>query len=648
MFKNMKLALKIGGGFALLLVLVITIAYIGITGLFDVIQSAEKGDDANRIVKQVQDMRLIEKNYIMRGQEEYISEMNTKTDEINGNIKESKKKLKDPEDRERMDLMSEQIIKYLDAFNIYVGEFNKKVKAEKTLIESGRKVELKAEEIRQEQKNEYYELRNKKTGAKIIENKLVEADDANRIIKWILQCRRYEKNYQIRKEKDYISKIDQFVVNIINLSEDLKNRFKEQHNRQQADEIIKEINEYSDAIKNIVEVNDELGQSENKMVEAAREAILMATEARAVQKEKMNNSIRKAVSLIITGVLVAIVIGIIVSIVVTLSITRALIKGVEFASKLSEGDLRTTINIDQKDEIGQLASALNNMSEKLNEVMANINSSSRDVSQGGDELKNLAINISTGASEQASSTEEIASAIEELSANIRQNTENASETSSIADKVAGDAKKSGDVVKEAVESIKKISEKIDIIDGIARQTNMLALNAAIEAARAGDAGKGFAVVASEVRKLAENSQKASIEILELSTQTVKKAIDAGQMLEELVPEIIRTSDLVKDISSASSEQERGVEQMNIAINQLNEVVQTNASSSEEMAATSEELNAKSDFMMQTVNYFKIKNDGSSDIGEEQDLKEKADKKNLKKEKTEVEVNFKDEGGFEQF
>ena len=311
--------------------------------------------------------------------------------------------------------------------------------------------------------------------------------------------------------------------------------------------------------------------------------------------------------IVIAGLLAALAVSVIIAVFLTRMITVSLKKGVDFAQTIADGDLTSIIDLDQKDEIGVLASSLNEMSSKLKGIMENIISSSRDVAQGGDELKNLAMNISSGASEQASSSEEVASAIEEMAANIKQNTENASMTSEIADKVAKDANISGEVVKEAVESIKKISEKIEVIDGISRQTNMLALNAAIEAARAGEHGKGFAVVASEVRKLAENSQKAAIEIMDLSSHTVNKAVAAGKMLEDLVPEIIKTSDLIKEISSASSEQERGVDQMNIAINQLNEVVQTNASSSEEMAATSEELNAKSDFMLQTVSFFKIGN-----------------------------------------
>ena len=388
---------------------------------------------------------------------------------------------------------------------------------------------------------------------------------------------------------------------------------------------IKGMEEILSLYKRLAELNETRNAAGLNVLEGAQTLSLAGISATVEKNEEAYRLVSSSTRIVIIGLLAALAVSVIIAVFLTRMITVSLKKGVDFAASLAEGDLQASIDLDQKDEMGQLASALNEMSDRLNEIMGNVISSSKDVSQGGDELKNLAVNISSGASEQASSTEEIASAIEELTANIKQNTENASETSNIADKVAKDAQTSGSVVNEAVESIKKISERIDVIDGIARQTNMLALNAAIEAARAGEAGKGFAVVASEVRKLAENSQKAAIEIMDLSSHTVTKAVDAGRMLEDLVPEIIRTSDLVKEISSASSEQERGVDQMNTAIMQLNEVVQTNASSSEEMAATSEELNAKSDFMLQTVNYFKIKENGTSSYQQKKTAEKTAEK-----------------------
>ncbi|WP_244480433.1 methyl-accepting chemotaxis protein, partial [Rhizobium sp. Root1220] len=169
---------------------------------------------------------------------------------------------------------------------------------------------------------------------------------------------------------------------------------------------------------------------------------------------------------------------------------------------------------------------------------------------------------------------------------------------------------SGAAVSRAVNAMRTIAEKIGIVQEIARQTDLLALNAAVEAARAGEHGKGFAVVASEVRKLAERSQSAAAEISAMSSDTVKAASDAGDMLGRLVPDIRKTAELVSEISAACREQDIGAAQINEAIQQLDEVTQQNAGASEEMSATSEELAAQAEELQASIAFFKVDTAGS--------------------------------------
>jgi methyl-accepting chemotaxis protein len=285
------------------------------------------------------------------------------------------------------------------------------------------------------------------------------------------------------------------------------------------------------------------------------------------------NSGQRITMISIISLAVGIILSFLIGILITFGITSPLAKGVSFANALSEGDLTTSIDLEQKDEIGQLADALKDMQNSLQDSMSGIKDASNQVASGSTQISISSQQISSGASEQASSVEEISSSMEELAGNIQQNTENAQKANEIAINVSKEAAVGGESVNETVLAMRSIAEKIKIIEDIARNTNMLALNAAIEAARAGEAGKGFAVVASEVRKLAENSGKAASEITQISVSSVDAAEKAGTIINELVPKIQETAELVQEITVASEEQTRGAEQINQAIQQLDTVIQ---------------------------------------------------------------------------
>lgn len=292
------------------------------------------------------------------------------------------------------------------------------------------------------------------------------------------------------------------------------------------------------------------------------------------------------------------------------SITRPLHEGLVIANKLAEGDLTVNIESDSSDEVGQLLKAIGNMVDKLKQVLSDVMTAAGQVSSGSNELSSTSQQLSEGATEQAASIEETSSSMEEMTANIKQNSDNSQRTSGIAVQASKDAEEGGKVVDKALDAMKQIADKISIIEEIARQTNLLALNAAIEAARAGEQGKGFAVVASEVRKLAERSQTAAAEISELSASSVGVAEKAGEVLNKLVPDIQKTSELVEEINSSSAEQRTGAEQINKAVQQLDRVIQQNASSAEEMASTSEELSSQATLLQETVSFFSIGKDNS--------------------------------------
>jgi methyl-accepting chemotaxis protein len=294
---------------------------------------------------------------------------------------------------------------------------------------------------------------------------------------------------------------------------------------------------------------------------------------------------------------------------VTTSMTRRLRQAVEVSNRLATGDLTVRVEVSSNDEIGQLQQAMRNMIDKLSQVVADVNSGAQALASASEEVSATAQVLSQAASEQAAGVEESSASLEQMTSSIAQNTENAKVTENMASKAAKDAVDSGESVSATVAAMQQIARKIGIIDDIAAQTNLLALNAAIEAARAGGHGKGFAVVAAEVRKLAERSQVAAQEIGEVATSSVALAERAGRLLEQMVPAIRKTADLVQEISAASSEQSSGVGQINSAVGQLNQTTQQNASSSEELAATSEEMSGQAEQLQQTMSFFKLEGSG---------------------------------------
>jgi methyl-accepting chemotaxis protein len=278
---------------------------------------------------------------------------------------------------------------------------------------------------------------------------------------------------------------------------------------------------------------------------------------------------------------------------------------------VSVGDLTQRVDIECEGDHQRMKDAINALVDSLTKFAVDVADAANKVASGSQELSASAEQLSQGSTEQASSTEEASSSMEEMAANVRQNAENASTTEKMAGQSARDAEASGVAVGKAVEAMQTIAQKINIVQEIARQTDLLALNAAVEAARAGEHGRGFAVVASEVRKLAERSQAAAAEIGTLSVDTVKVAQEAGAMLAKLVPDIKKTAELVEEITAACREQDVGSSQINQAIQQLDKVTQQNAAASEEVSATSEQLAAQAEQLQATTAFFRLEDEGAA-------------------------------------
>jgi methyl-accepting chemotaxis protein len=299
---------------------------------------------------------------------------------------------------------------------------------------------------------------------------------------------------------------------------------------------------------------------------------------------------------------------------------RALVRPLE---DIAGGNFNIVVpGVGRKDEVGQIATSVSAMADKVRTTIGEIKASGREVTNASAEISTSTTDLSQRTEEQAASLEETSSAMEELSATVRKNAESAQQASHSASATRDVADRGGQVVAKTVEAMakiedssRKISDIIGVIDEIARQTNLLALNAAVEAARAGEAGRGFAVVASEVRSLAQRSSQAAKDIKELitnSTVQVKEGVDlvnkAGTSLSEIVESIKQVVVIVSDIANASAEQATGIDEINKALTQMDEVTQQNSALVEENAATAKTLEHQAKAMDKQVAFFQIGNE----------------------------------------
>ncbi len=300
-----------------------------------------------------------------------------------------------------------------------------------------------------------------------------------------------------------------------------------------------------------------------------------------------------------------VIVGVIMFVYINRVLRKPLEKAIHELQLLSNGNLKVdVVEVSSEDELGILNNSLKKLSDKLREVILDISNGAEVLLQASHKLNSTAEELSSGSAEQASSLEEISTTIEEIAGNVASNTDNAKETSVIAQESNNKIANVSDVSNKSYAAVNDISEKVMIINEIATQTNILALNAAVEAARAGEMGRGFAVVAAEVRKLAENSKKAADSIIITADSTHEQTQLANQLLNEMKPQIEKTSHLVHEIATASFEQNNGVEQVNGAIQQLNATTQQNAAAAaEELASNSEELTGQAESLKQAVSFF---------------------------------------------
>lgn len=334
---------------------------------------------------------------------------------------------------------------------------------------------------------------------------------------------------------------------------------------------------------------------------------------------QVDHVLAKSKSLILAIALGSLLLGAVVAYRVTVGIVRPLMRASEFATAVASGDLTQRVPSASKDEIGALMASLRDMQIGLTKIVIDVRSGTDIISTSSSEISSGNLDLSSRTEQQAGSLEETAASVEELATTVKHNAEKARQGNQVAIAASDLANKGSNVVAKVVDTMGEINNSahrvvdiIDVIDGIAFQTNILALNAAVEAARAGEQGRGFAVVANEVRTLAQRSAAAAKEIKMLIGDSVNKVNagtllvdEAGRTIAAMVGSVEQVSLIMENIATVSHEQSEGIQQVNEAIHQMDQVTQQNASLVEQAAAATESMHSQAQQLAKAVSVFKV-------------------------------------------
>ncbi|WP_051957916.1 methyl-accepting chemotaxis protein [Desulfobacter vibrioformis] len=577
MSNRIKLGTKISVGFGVVLVLLLVVAAAGFNGLSRVVRQMTDAIDTGNLTMTMYESRQQEKNFILWGDASYVKAVITQSDLLKEEIKAIKARSTDPKTLGQLDDMVEMADKYRQAFDTYITLENSIKEADAAMVTSARQMEAAAKVILKADRAECERLIAQNADPIQITNLMKRAENTEAIIRQLLQCRRHEKNFLIRKEESYFIKVNHILDEIVAKGKTAK-------------PIIEAADAYRQAFSKLKALKDSQNKINATMVECARKVQNTVKMSLDGQQRKTDQQIINAKRLIIGIALLAVAMGVGTAFLIKRSVVFQLggdpADIVDITNSIAKGNLAVQFdpakNTGVYNNMKYMAENLIHMFKGIaNDVdiltasSADLSAISEQITANSEQTAERSNNVSASAEEMAANMNSVAAATEQTSVNIQMIVAAAEQMSSTINEIAGNTAKGSETTARAVETAKQVSLKVDdlgkaaseiskvteTIADISEQTNLLALNATIEAARAGEAGKGFAVVAGEIKALAQQTAEATREI----------------------------SDKIAGVQTTTNESVTAIESIVGIINEINEIVITVATAIEEQAATTQEI-----------------------------------------------------------